>query len=956
MKQPQRGLIAAVILIALADLLGWQWDLPILRQFGPGLPAMNPMTAVIFLFSSFSFAVLAAPRRSQALDGVATALSALVLVVAVLLLAEYFVPVPMRLDQWLWTERATATGGGEFPGRMAFSSAVGFICWSVANLQLRAGGKRRHSIQPLALVMFAIGLLSLIGYGYRVQEIHGILRYLPMAVNTAICFLAAAASFLLATVDLGIMKELSGSAVGSITARRLIPFAFVAPIVLGWLRLYGARNGAFTVEFGASVLVLSIIVCFVAVIVYNARLLNRREAAQKKAQEELREKEQTFGLLMGNIRDYAILMIDRSGRLQSWNPGAQTIYGYTVKEAIGQPISIFYPPEELERNEPAVNLHLAERDGSYRTEGWRMRKNGARFWADIAVTALYDSNRRLQGFAQITRDTSEQKKANDLIRNQARLMEDISDAIITTDRQMRVVSWNKATEKLYGYTIEEARGQDLGELLRNPMDRSMRQAIRELLSERGYWHGEMTYYTRKKVALNVLASVSATRDEQNVITGFVIVCRDITERLRAEQRLIKFNEELSKQVEEKTAEVRDIFERVSDAFMAYDEKGDIVYMNTRATEIMGKVGIGMPGKNIFKSFPVAATSTFGQHFRRAMETQEDQHFEMCSQVLDLWLECHLYPSANGISEFFRDITEEKKIRRQLAESNAELRALASYLQNVREEERAAIAREVHDELGQQLTALNMNVGWVDDQLKEAGFPDLRERMDETVKLLDQAILTVQKIAADLRPGMLDDLGLVEALEWQADEFGKRYGIHTVFQDETTDMEYSSDASIGLFRICQEALTNVARHSGATRVSIILGSDGDQIVLRITDDGKGIGIVQAQGSVIGSAPGDAMEAATARETGMGTGAAQETRGPSLGKEDRRKKLGLLGMKERALMMGGTLELVSDAGKGVTLTVRVPMSVDPGGGDLGRLDDGLDGGRGAGGAADGSGEKP
>ncbi len=637
MKQLSRGLIAGVLVIALADLCGWTWDLAMLRQFGPGLPAMNPMTAVTFLLSSLSFFLLSASGRPRIWDTVGRSLAILVLIIAVIRLTGYFVALPAQVDHWLWPDLASAAGGGEFPGRMAFSSAVGFICWSIALLQIRATGRRRQSIQPLALVMFALGLLSLIGYGYQVEEIHGILRYLPMAVNTAVCFLTAAAALLLASANSGIMKELAGQGVGSIMARRLIPFGFAAPIVLGWLRLLGARNGAFTVEFGASALVLSIITCFMAVIMYNARLLNRREAAQKKA----------------------------------------------------------------------------------------------------------------------------------------------------------------------------------------------------------------------------------------------------------------FNEELSKQVEEKTAEVRGIFERVTDAFMAYDEKGDIVYMNTRAREIMSKVGIGMPGKNIFQSFPVAAISTFGEHFRQAMETQEDQHFEMCSQVLDLWLECHLYPSRNGISEFFRDITEEKKIRRQLAESNAELRALTSYLQNVREEERTAIAREVHDELGQQLTALNMNVGWLDDRLKQEDLPDLRERMGETVKLLDQAIFTVQKIAADLRPGLLDDLGLVEAVEWQAGEFEKRYGILTKFEDALPEMEYSSAISTGLFRICQEALTNVARHSEASHVTIYLGLDDEQVVLRVEDDGKGM-----------AAPANERKVASNREDG-------------------RKKLGLLGMKERALMMGGTLELESTTGEGVSLTVRVPM---------------------------------
>jgi PAS domain S-box-containing protein len=498
---------------------------------------------------------------------------------------------------------------------------------------------------------------------------------------------------------------------------------------------------------------------------------------------------------------------------------------------------------------------------------------------------VYDYKEQLQGFAKVTRDMSDQKTANDMIRYQARLIEDISDAVISTDQDFRIVSWNKATEKLYGYSLDEAIGHDLGNLLQNPIDPSISHAIRELLREQGYWHGEQVYYSRKNVPLNVLISVSGIRDEENKPTGYVIVCRDITERLKAEQRLIKFNEELSRQVEQKTAEVREIFERVTDAFMGYDWSGEIVYLNNRAKEMMSKVGITAPGKNIFREFPVAASSPFGQHFEKAMRTQQEQHFEMWSEVLELWLETHMYPSSNGISQFFRNISDEKKIREQLSVSNAELRELASHLQDIREEERADMAREIHDELGQQLTGLKMDMAWVDEQLAEEGRPVLRQRVADTLQLLDHTIMTVRKIAAELRPGILDDLGLVAAIEWQVEEFEKRSGIKARFLAGMPGRRYPSAMSIGLFRICQEALTNVARHSGAKQVEIFLGYEEDKIVLRVKDDGQGLPPVQPGG---------------------------------------RKTLGLLGMKERALMMGGTVQIGSEAGKGVILTVSVPMS--------------------------------
>lgn len=196
-----------------------------------------------------------------------------------------------------------------------------------------------------------------------------------------------------------------------------------------------------------------------------------------------------------------------------------------------------------------------------------------------------------------------------------------------------------------------------------------------------------------------------------------------------------------------------------------------------------------------------------------------------------------------------------------------------------------MAREIHDELGQQLTGLKMDVAWVEEQLAGEDRPLLRQRVTDTLQLLDHTIMTVRKIAAELRPGILDDLGLLAAVEWQAEEFEKRSGIKTRFRAGMPGRRYPSAMSIGLFRICQEALTNVARHSGAKQVEIFLGYEEDQIVLRIKDDGRGL---------------------------------------PQPKESTRKTLGVLGMKERALMMGGRLEVSSEAGKGVTLIVSVPMN--------------------------------
>jgi PAS domain S-box-containing protein len=353
----------------------------------------------------------------------------------------------------------------------------------------------------------------------------------------------------------------------------------------------------------------------------------------------------------------------------------------------------------------------------------------------------------------------------------------------------------------------------------------------------------------------------------------------------AETRLQRFNELLEQQVNEKTTQLREIFERVTDAFMAYDKDGNVVYCNPRALTLMLGRGLDVVGKNIWIEAPPAVASPFGENFRKAMALQQEQHFEMYSTVLGLWLESHFYPSPNGISQFFRDITAQHTAEQQLKASNEELRALASHLTDIREEERASMAREVHDELGQQLTGLKMDLSLMARKASGETEVWLKEKIGATLNLLDTTIRSVRKIASELRPSILDDLGLIAALDWQAQEFGKRMGILTDFETNGDGVRISPSASIGLFRICQESLTNIARHAAASRVRICLLEEKEHVFLSIQDDGKGIDPEK------------------------------------LSKKE--KTLGLLGMKERALMMGGTLRIDSAVGAGVTLTIKVPI---------------------------------
>jgi PAS domain S-box-containing protein len=242
--------------------------------------------------------------------------------------------------------------------------------------------------------------------------------------------------------------------------------------------------------------------------------------------------------------------------------------------------------------------------------------------------------------------------------------------------------------------------------------------------------------------------------------------------------------------------------------------------------------------------------------------------------------------SNGMSGFIasisRDISDAKSKQVEIEKMNEQLRALAASLQNIREQENSKIARLIHDDLGQQLTAIKIDVSSI--AKKTDGNKEVAEKINNIILMLNETIKSIRRIATALRPSILDDLGLIEALKWQVEEFQKEYGIAIHFACEIQKLELAPAFATGLFRIFQEAFTNITRHANATRVDISLQMRGQELVLRIQDNGRGFEVDQS-----------------------GT----------------KWALGLLAMKERALVMGGRVEINSTKGQGVIVAIHVPL---------------------------------
>lgn len=243
----------------------------------------------------------------------------------------------------------------------------------------------------------------------------------------------------------------------------------------------------------------------------------------------------------------------------------------------------------------------------------------------------------------------------------------------------------------------------------------------------------------------------------------------------------------------------------------------------------------------------------------------------------------LYKEKLTILSIARDITERKIAEEKLKRNAKLLRELAAHLQSIREEERKSIAREIHDEFGQTLTVLKIKLTLLNKKIPEE-LSSLKIPLNDAIKMIDTTVETVQKISSKLRPDILDELGLIPAIEWQVSDFEKLSGIKCSVVLPDADLLIDKDRATALFRILQEALTNIARHSEADKVQISLYVQSSKIILEIKDNGKGISNEQIKDV---------------------------------------KSLGIHGMEERVLIFGGSFSIEGYSGKGTSIKIEIPF---------------------------------
>ena len=618
--------------------------------------------------------------------------------------------------------------------------------------------------------------------------------------------------------------------------------------------------------------------------------LEMQNEALRKSQMETAESQYKYSDLF-NFAPVGYFTLDRRGHIIEANVTGASLLGAEKRPLAKQPFQRFIVPGHLS----LFQSHLQKAHDSRSKQTCKLKltgRDGTPFDALIDTIAVIDGEGEFDHYRSSVTDITEITKAVEALReseeNFRRSMDDSPLGVRIVTIEGETIYANRVILDIYGYdSLEELRTTPLRKRY-TPESYAEFQIRREKRKRGDYSQSEYEISIVRKNGevrhLHVFRKEVFWDGEGQ----FQVLYNDTTERKRAEEAL----HESETKILEALHFNKTILNTSSIGILTYKESGQCTYANDAAAKIVGTNVAGLLEQN-FHQIQSWKKSGMFEVAMKALRTGIEQRIEPLVTTFgkDVWLSImfsSFYSEGkNHLLVFMYDITEPKRAEEAIKASHHQLRAFAGRLQSVREEQRKEFAREIHDELGGALTGLKIDLSFLAssapkrrDKTKRDSF--LSKMLDMT-KLIDETIGTVRRLVTELRPSILDDFGLFAALEWQLQEFQKRTGIQSEFVSSMEYINLDEELSIAVFRIFQEALTNVARHANATKVTATLYKEADSLVLKVEDNGRGISADDIHNT---------------------------------------KSIGLIGMRERALFLGGKINFSREPSKGTTVSVRFP----------------------------------
>lgn len=611
---------------------------------------------------------------------------------------------------------------------------------------------------------------------------------------------------------------------------------------------------------------------------------------RKRAEDALLESEGRLRSIVQSTGD-AIILMDTQGQVAFWNSGAEKTFGYTAEEMLGRPMSRIIPQRFREAHQRGVERvaaagRLTVQASMFELVG--LRKDGTEFPLEFSLAAWTAKSKLF--ITGIIRDISERMQAESALRESEerfRAIMDLSPALIfIKDVEGRYLQANRQFETIFHLAHGDLAGKTDEDVFPPEQAATFRANDRKVLEAGAPMEFEETalHDDGPHTSLVVKFPLLNAQGRCYALCG---IATDITDRKRAEEER-----------QQLTKDRLLLLESTGEGIYGIDRRGRCTFINTAAARMLGYLLDEMMGKDmhelIHHSFPDGVAyprerCRIYKTFTSLKGGQVDDEVFWRKDGTSFPVEYSCFPvleqeQITGAVVIFLDITQRKQAEQQLTLSHSQLRNLTARLESVREEERILIAREIHDELGQALTGVKLELSLLRDQIPDTR-PALTNRLESISTLVDTTIQSVRRIATELRPIVLDQLGLIPAIEWQAHEFQSRTGIQCTLDIYLRSVTLSHAESTAMFRIFQEILTNVARHAQATAVNITLQEQAGGLVLEVRDDGRGV-----------------TDAELADPT----------------------SLGLVGMRERALLLGGEITLTGSPGKGTRVRVWLPLT--------------------------------
>jgi PAS domain S-box-containing protein len=631
---------------------------------------------------------------------------------------------------------------------------------------------------------------------------------------------------------------------------------------------------------------------------------DQRQIAALKTKQVLHEKETHFHSILDNSQDVIYCLNLQTKEFEYVSPTAVKVLGFPAEEFIKlnyeESLAKVHPDDR-----PIVQASLNHLDetGGAELEYRQSTKNGEYCWLSNHLSLIRDATGKplyrtgnIRNITERKQAEAEKKKLLETVKEErdrlSALINSIDDEVWFIDINNQNTMVNPAA--LRTYHLDSADGVDFEKLVRSlkiyRADSSVRPfeesaPYRALSGESVKEQEEILLLPETGELRHRLLSSNPIRDANGNVVGAANVVRDITRQKQAEQELRTSQNRLEA-----------IIASAMDAIITIDANQRILVFNAAAEKIFGCPAGQALGQTLDHFLPLRFRKRHQGNihdFDRSGVPSRSIHFER--KNTGLRANGEEFPFEATISQFvvndeklytiiLRDITERKQTEVRLRRSQDQLRALTTRLETAAERERLWIARELHDQLGPVLTGMKMDLAWV-LRKRSVGEVEIRPIVKNTIESIDSTIALVRRLATELRPEMLDAIGLPAAIQWHMEKFQLRTGIQCTVNVPDIPLGLSSDHEIAVFRIFQEAMTNIARHSRATNVYVQLSQEEDCANLTIRDDGIGF-------------PVDSVEHS--------------------------HSLGILGMNERALLVDAHFSLQSEPNKGTTVGLQIPLA--------------------------------